>query len=264
MSAVAVIPARLAATRFPGKPLADLLGLPMVMHCYFRTRLAQLIEDVVIATCDREIANVAEQFGARAVMTSERHLNAVDRTAEAALLFQEDRPQPVDIVVLVQGDEPLLQPPTLDRMVQTMVAEPRIDVLNVMVPFASYDDFLDRNSPKVVVNTHGDALYMSREAVPSAGHSWDSSIAHMQTGLFAFRPPALQWFSTTARTPLEAAESIDMLRFLHAGRPVHMLEMSQPTIGVDTPQDLSRAVDLMATDPLFPVYRAHAGGPRAT
>lgn len=264
MSVVAVIPARLAATRFPGKPLADLHGLPMVMHCYFRTRLAELIDDVVIATCDREIADVAQQFGARVVMTSEQHLNAVDRTAEAARLFQEDRSQPVDIVVLVQGDEPLLEPATLDRMVETMIAEPRIDVLNVMVPFASYDDFLDRNSPKVVANSHGDALYMSREAIPSAWHSWDSSIAHMQTGLFAFRPPVLQWFSSTARTPLEAAESIDMLRFLHAGRPVRMLEMSQPTIGVDTPQDLSRAADLMATDPLFPVYREHAGGPRAT
>lgn len=263
MSALAVIPARLAASRFPGKPLADLHGLPMVMHCYFRTCLSELIDRAVVATCDPEIADVAQRFGAPVVMTSERHLNAVDRAAEAVRTIKATSAAQPDIIVLVQGDEPLLNPETIDLLVSTITAAPTVDVLNVMVPFASYEDFLDRNSPKVVVDANGDALYMSREAIPSAKHSWDSSIAHMQTGLFAFRPAALQLFAETARTALEAAESIDMLRVLHSGRKVRMLRADERTIGVDTPQDLIRVHDLLYSDRVFPTYREFDREPTA-
>jgi len=263
VNVLAVIPARLAATRFPGKPLADLHGLPMVMHCYFRTCLSELIDGAVIATCDPEIADVAQQFGAPVVMTSEQHLNAVDRTAEAVRTIKASSTAQPDVVVLVQGDEPLLDPGTLDLLVSTITAAPTVDVLNVMVPFANYEDFLDRNSPKVVVDANGYALYMSREAIPSAKHSWDPSIAHMQTGLFAFRPAALQLFAETGRTALEAAESIDMLRVLHSGKQVRMLRVDERTIGVDTPQDLDRVHDLLYSDQIFPTYRDFDRAPTA-
>lgn len=258
-----MIPARLAASRFPGKPLADLHGLPMVMHCYFRTCLAELIDRAVIATCDPEIADAAQQFGAPVVMTSERHLNAVDRTAEAVCTIQSTSAVQPDVVVLVQGDEPLLDPGTLDLLVSTITAEARADVVNVMVPFANYEDYLDRNNPKVVVDANGYALYMSREPIPSAWHSWDPSIAHMQTGIFAFRPAALQLFAETARTALEAAESIDMLRVLHSGERVRMLRVDERSIGVDTPQDLIRVQDLLQSDRIFPAYRDFCREPTA-
>ncbi len=260
MRVVAVIPARMAATRFPGKPLADIHGLPMIAHCYLRTKLAQSIDEVVIATCDSEIADVANQFGATVVMTSPDHLNAVDRTVEAIAILQSTSSLPIDIVVLVQGDEPLLNPKVLDQMVITMADNPSVDVVNVMVPFSSQDDYLDHNNPKVVVDSAGNALYISREAIPSSWRNWNSSLSHMQTGLFAFRPAALEWFGSTPRTPLEEVESIDMLRLLYHGRHLRMLAVSEPSIGVDTPEDLHRAGELIANDTLFQQYRKPLNG----
>jgi len=255
MRVVAVIPARMAATRFPGKPLADIHGLPMIAHCYLRTKLAQSIDEVVIATCDSEIADVANQFGAKVVMTSPDHLNAVDRTVETIAILQSTSSLLIDIVILVQGDEPLLNPEVLDQMVITMVDNPSVDVVNVMVPFSSQDDFLDHNNPKVVVDSAGNALYISREAIPSSWRDWSCSLSHMQTGLFAFRPAALEWFGSTPRTLLEEVESIDMLRLLYHGKPLRMLHISEPTIGVDTVEDLNRAKEMMFQDHLFPLYR---------
>ena len=255
MRVVAVIPARMAATRFPGKPLADIHGLPMIAHCYLRTKLAQSIDEVVIATCDSEIADVANQFGATVVMTSPDHLNAVDRTVETIAILLSKSSLLIDIVILVQGDEPLLNPEVLDQMVITMVDNPSVDVVNVMVPFSSQDDFLDHNNPKVVVDSAGNALYISREAIPSPWRDWSCSLSHMQTGLFAFRPAALEWFGSTPRTLLEEVESIDMLRLLYHGKPLRMLHISEPTIGVDTVEDLNRAKEMMFQDHLFPLYR---------
>ena len=255
MSTVAVIPARMAATRFPDKPLADLHGLPMLMHCYFRTRLAQQVDEVVIATCDDVIAETARRYGARVVMTADTHLNAVDRTAEAVALLTADATARIDVVVLVQGDEPLLDPRTLDLLIETLTADPGIDVVNIMVPFTTREDFLDHNNPKVVTDARGDAVYMSREPIPSPWKQWDAGNSYMQTGLFAFRPDALAWFAATPRTDLEAAESIDMLRLVYHGRPLRMLAVPEPSIGVDTPDDLRRAADLLLTDPYFPSYQ---------
>ena len=254
MRVVAVIPARMAATRFPGKPLADIHGLPMIAHCYFRAKLAQSIDEVVIATCDSEIADVAYQIGAPVVMTSADHLNAVDRTVETTEILQSTSSTPIDIVVLVQGDEPLLNPEVLNQMVNTITDNPEIDVVNVMVPFSSQDDYLDHNNPKVVVDSASNALYFSREAIPSSWRDWNSSLSHMQTGLFAFRPAALEWFGSTPRTLLEEAESIDMLRLLYHGKPLRMLPIFEPTIGVDTPDDLHRAKALIANDDLIQQY----------
>ena len=254
MRVVAVIPARMAATRFPGKPLADIHGLPMIAHCYFRAKLAQSIDEVVIATCDSEIADVAYQIGAPVVMTSADHLNAVDRTVETTEILQSTRSPSIDIVVLVQGDEPLLNPEVLNQMISTLTDNPEIDVVNVMVPFSSQDDYLDHNNPKVVVDSASNALYFSREAIPSSWRDWNSSLSHMQTGLFAFRPAALEWFGSTPRTLLEEAESIDMLRLLYHGKPLRMLPIFEPTIGVDTPDDLHRAKALIANDNLIQQY----------
>ena len=259
MSVLAVIPARQAASRFPGKPLADLHGLPMVMHCYYRTRLANLINDIIIATCDEEIASVAQDFEVPVVATSDKHLTAVDRAAEAVQNYRATSAESPEVVLLVQGDEPLLEPSTLDLMVSTITSDPTIDVLNVMVPFARYEDFTDPNNPKVVIDARGNALYMSREAVPSAWRSWDASISRMQTGLFAFRPTALQLFADSPRTSLETAESIDMLRLLHAGQQVRMMSVNEPSIGVDTPRDLAKVAKLMEADSHFHRYRAAAG-----
>jgi len=251
---VGIIPARLASTRFPGKPLEDILGIPMVIHCYFRARLAKLVDRVFIATCDSEIRSVAEKFGALVVMTSREHLNAIDRSAEAYEKICSRLDLEVQTVVVVQGDEPLLDPTDLDLIINFMGEKKHVDIANLMVPFSSLQDFHDPNNPKVVVDFEGRALYMSRSPIPADWRGWDSSESFMQTGLFGFRPEALAWFSRTTETPLETIEAIDMLRFLQSRRSVYMVKGARSTVGVDTPDDIQRVRAQMAGDPLFRIY----------
>lgn len=258
MTTIAVIPARLASTRFPGKPLEDIHGLPMIMHCYLRTMAANLIDRVYIATCDDEISNVATSLGASVVMTSDRHTNAIDRTAEAFDRIRAESTEAIDIVVLVQGDEPLLSPADLDAIVQRMQSDPNIGIVNIMVPFTSIEDFADQNNPKVVTDANLRALYMSRAPIPSNWHGWEDEQSHMQTGLFGFRPDSLEWFAQAPRSPLEIIESIDMLRVLQAGHVVQMIRAEESTIGVDTPVDLEKVRALMPADRLFGAYRESA------
>ena len=255
MATIAVIPARLASTRFPGKPLADIHGIPMVMHCYLRTKAAKLIDRVYIATCDEEISEVATSLGALVVMTSDQHINAIDRTAEAFERIRADSDDEIGIVVLVQGDEPLLNPEDLDAIVEKMEQDPSLGIVNIMVPFKSTDDFTDENKPKVVTDANLRALYMSREPIPSNWHGWSDAHSHMQTGLFGFRPESLEWFAQAPRSPLELIESIDMLRVLQSGRVVQMIRAEESTIGVDTPANLDEVRALMPTDRLFGSYR---------
>jgi len=199
MTTIAVIPARLASTRFPGKPLEDIHGIPMIMHCYLRTRAAKLVEGVYIATCDEEISDVAKSFGASVVMTSHRHTNAIDRTAEAFERIRADLTEAIEIVVLVQGDEPLLNPEDLDAIVRRMQQEPSIGIANIMVPFTTVEEFLDHNNPKVVTDADLRALYMSRAPIPADWRGWNHDQSSMQTGLFGFRPDSLQWFAKDPR-----------------------------------------------------------------
>ena len=262
MSVVAVIPARMGSTRFPDKPLADIHGLPMIIHCYLRARMAQLIDEVFVATCDDEIAAVAESYGAPAIMTSARHLNAIDRTAEAVETLCRSRTTPVDIVVLVQGDEPLLNPAHLDALVTTLQESPKARVSNVMVPFTSRADFENPNNVKVVADANRFALYMSREPIPSTWKTWSREDSMMQTGLLALAPETLDWFASTPPAPLEVLESVDMLRMIHHGVAVQMVPMPIPSIGVDTVTDLEAARASMASDQAFTLYRDVR--PRAT
>jgi 3-deoxy-manno-octulosonate cytidylyltransferase (CMP-KDO synthetase) len=245
----------MAATRFPNKPLADIHGMPMIIHCYFRTTFSESIDEVYIATCDAEIVSVAEEFGANFVLTSRDHLNAVDRAAEASAILNSESEIPVDIVVLVQGDEPLLDPKTLDAMVASLASNSKIDAINAMAPFASQEDFMNPNNPKVIVDEKGRALYISREPIPTSRQNWNGLISHMQTGLFAFRPSVLDWFASTPRTQLEEVESIDMLRLIYHGLPLNMVVVTGPTVGVDTPEDLTHSISLMSQDPLFLRYK---------
>jgi len=258
MTTIAVIPARLASTRFPGKPLEDIHGIPMIMHCYLRTKAAKLIDHVYIATCDEEISEVVANLGASVVMTSDGHTNAIDRTAEAYEQIRDELAETIDIVVLVQGDEPLLNPADLDAICQRMQTDPSIGIANIMAPFTSMADFSDENNPKVVTDDNLKALYMSRAPIPSDWHGWNDNQSHMQTGLFGFRPDSLQWFAQSPRSPLEIIESIDMLRVLQAGREVQMIRADESTIGVDTPADIEKVRALMPGDRLFGSYRQSA------
>jgi len=255
MKAIGIIPARLNATRFPNKPMVAILGMPMVGHCYLRTRLALGGSTVYVATCDHEIATYVTSIGGMPIMTATTHTRATTRTAEAMEKVEALTSEKVDIVVMVQGDEPLIPPETISETLNHF-ADPRVDIVNVMSRFRSKEDFLDRNNVKVVVNLRQDALYFSREPIPSPWTGIDHVPMYMQTGIIAFRREALLRFNSMSETPLEKIESVDMNRVLESGGRVRMILTDSVTIGVDTPRELKYAEELMRNDVVVKRYLA--------
>jgi 3-deoxy-manno-octulosonate cytidylyltransferase (CMP-KDO synthetase) len=243
-----VIPARMGSSRFPGKPLAPIHGLPMIEHVYRGTAACDRLDEVVIATCDAEIARAAESFGARVVLTSASHERASDRVAEVSAH------DPADLVVMVQGDEPMVRPEMVARVIEPLQADAKVMCVNLAAPILEEADLVDPNTIKVVTSRGGDALYFSRQPIPHAAvHPFAPGLALKQVCVIGFRRAALQHFTTLAPGRLECAESIDMLRFLEHGVPVRIAPAGQMTQAVDTPADLARVAALM------PVAEGHPG-----
>lgn len=255
MKAIGIIPARMGASRFPGKPMAALLGLPMVGHCYHRTRLAPGLNAAYVATCDDIIADYVRGIGGNAVMTATSHNRATTRTAEALEIIERETGERVDIVVMVQGDEPLILPETIG---ETLVhfADPAVEIVNVMSRLRTLEAFVDKNNVKVVVNRNNDALYFSREPIPSPWKGWEKLPRYMQTGIIAFRRNVLLRFNAMEETPLEQYESVDMNRVLETGGRIRMVLTEALTIGVDTAEELAEAEKHLRNDPALGRYLA--------
>jgi 3-deoxy-manno-octulosonate cytidylyltransferase (CMP-KDO synthetase) len=247
MKAIGIIPARLGATRFPNKPMALILGMPMIGHCYHRTRLAPGLEAAYVATCDKEIADYVGGIGGVAVMTSTSHTRATTRTAEAMEIIEAETGERVDVVVMVQGDEPLILPETIAETLNHF-SDSSVEIVNIMSRLRAYEQFVDNNNVKVVVNRNNDALYFSREPIPSPWRGVEDVPMYMQTGIIAFRRDALLRFNRMAETRLEQIESVDMNRVLELGGKIRMVLTESITIGVDTPQELVDAAELMNSD----------------
>lgn len=236
MRVLGVIPARMGSSRFPGKPLASIGGTSMIEHVYRGTASSRLLDEVVVATCDAEIAAAAATFGARAVITSTAHDRASDRVAEVSA------GDVAGIVVMVQGDEPMVTPTMVDAAVRALAADPAITCVNLSAPIADELEARDPNTVKVVTSIDGRALYFSRSMIPGA---YAPGALHKQVCVIAFRRQALFQFRNLPRGPLEELESIDMLRFLENGIPVQMVPTDVKTHAVDTEADLERVSRLM-------------------
>jgi 3-deoxy-manno-octulosonate cytidylyltransferase (CMP-KDO synthetase) len=248
MKAIGIIPARMSATRFPGKPLAKMLGMPMIGHCYHRTRLAPGLAAAYVATCDQPIADYVEEVGGRAVMTSTRHNRAATRTAEALEIIEKQSGERVDVVVMVQGDEPLIAPEVIGETLGHF-ADPSVMIVNIMSRMRTLEAFVDKNNVKVVVDQNNNALYFSREPIPSPWKGWKHLPRYMQTGIIAFRRDTLLRFNSMQESPLEQFESVDMNRVLEAGGRIRMVPIDAFTIGVDTVEELSEAEMYLRNDP---------------
>ncbi|MGE5466076.1 MAG: 3-deoxy-manno-octulosonate cytidylyltransferase [Ignavibacteria bacterium] len=255
MKAIGIIPARMAASRFPGKPLAQMLGMPMIGHCYHRTRLAPGLAAAYVATCDEPIADYVRGIGGHAVMTASTHNRATTRTAEALEIIERETGERIDIVVMVQGDEPLISPDTIGETLRHF-ADPTVSIVNVMSRLRTLEAFVDKNNVKVVADRKGDALYFSREPIPSPWKGWEQLPRYMQTGIIAFRRDALLQFNAMAETPLEQFESVDMNRVLENGGAIRMVLTEAFTIGVDTPEELADAERHLRSDPAVRHYLA--------
>jgi 3-deoxy-manno-octulosonate cytidylyltransferase (CMP-KDO synthetase) len=246
---VAIIPARMGSSRFPGKPLAPLLGRPMIEHVYRRTAMCGSLAETLVATCDEEIRAAVEAFGGRAVMTSDRHQRASDRIAEAAVGLD------ADIAVLVQGDEPLTHPAMIDQALAPFAAEDGIECVNLTRRIDNEDDFLSPDTIKVAIDGAGFALYMSRQPIPTRDAFALADLpAFKQVCIIPFGRDCLLDYAGLDPTPLEIAESIDMLRLIEHGRRVRMVETEHDSHAVDRPHDLARVEAMLADDPLTPTY----------
>lgn len=257
MHVVGIIAARMASTRFPDKPLALIQGIPMIGHVFHRSRLARSLDAVWIATCDEAIMEYAARMGAPAVLTSPTHRGATDRIAEALPCIEQQSGRPIDVAVLIQGDEPLLVPAMLDELVAPFLERDPADVpsiTNLISTIADDAEFTDSNTVKVTRDRAGNALYLSREPIPSRTKHAGPVPMWKQLGLIAFSRAALLQYGAEAPTPLEEIESIDMNRVLENGRSILMVETRHRTTAVDTPSDLARVDAMMRLDPLAREY----------
>jgi 3-deoxy-manno-octulosonate cytidylyltransferase (CMP-KDO synthetase) len=254
MDIIGIIPARMASSRLPGKPLAKICGIPMIGHVYHRSALSKTLDGVYIATCDQEIMDYASSIGARAVMTSPFHERASDRTAEAMHAVEKQLGHKADIVVMIQGDEPMLHPEMIDESLRPMLDDPDIEVINLMSSLSTREEHEDPNEVKVVTDLNGFALYFSREPIPSRKKGTADVPMLKQVCIISFRRDFLIRFNELTPTPLEIIESVDMLRVLEHGYRVKMIRTGYSTYSVDTKEDLEFVSKCMQDDPLVKQY----------
>lgn len=255
MKIIGIIPARMSSSRFPGKPLAKIRQIPMVGHVYYRSKMSKVMEQVYVATCDKDIQQYCLDNKINVVMTKDTHERASDRAAEAMLKIEQSTGQKADIVVMIQGDEPMLVPRMIDLVVEPMLQDEYILVVNLMSKLKTRTEHEDSNEVKVVVDNDSFALYFSREPVPSRKKGAKDIPMYKQVCLIPFRRDFLLKFNELAPTPLEIIESVDMLRVLEHGYKVKMVISNYDTYSVDTPEDLENVEKLMTNDPLVEEYR---------
>jgi 3-deoxy-manno-octulosonate cytidylyltransferase (CMP-KDO synthetase) len=245
MKIVGIIPARMASSRFPGKPLAKICGKPMIGHVLMRSKMSKLLDDVYVATCDREIYDYVESVGGKAIMTSSKHERGTDRVAEAALKIEKEMKSKLDIVVNIQGDEPMLTPEMIDDAIKPMLNDPSIVCVNLMAPLKDRAEHEDPNEVKVVVDMNNFAMYFSREPIPSKKKGAIVIPMNKQVCIIPFTRDFLIRFANLEPTPLEIVESVDMLRAMEHGYRVKMVPTDVVTYSVDTPEDLAIVEDMM-------------------
>ena len=230
---LAVIPARMKSSRFPGKPLADLCGKPMVIWVCQAAQQAKMIDKAIVATDSEEIVSVCKHHNFDVVLTSESHKTGTDRVAEVAKKVN------ADIYVNVQGDEPLIEPETIDKTVSALIEDNRFEIVNLYTKITNPSDINDINVPKVVLGSDSRAVFFSRLPIPFQKKKVSMDF-YRQVCVYVFTKNALSTFSKLNQGPAEKAEEIELLRFLEHGMPIKMIETNTRSFGVDTPGDLER------------------------
>ncbi|MCX5757303.1 MAG: 3-deoxy-manno-octulosonate cytidylyltransferase [Candidatus Hydrogenedentes bacterium] len=240
---LAVIPARFASTRFPGKIIAPLAGKPLVVHTFERTREAHLVDEVIVATDDARVADAVAPYGVPVAMTRADHPSGTDRIAEVAACSD------AAIVVNVQGDEPLIDPNTIDAAIRALLDDASLPMATVrrLIVDRSFVD--DPNVVKVVCDIRGRAIYFSRHAIPYVRDAADRAAAcyWQHIGLYVYRRNFLLRYARLPQTPLEKLEKLEQLRVLENGFDIAVVDTEYESIGVDTPEDLEKARALVET-----------------
>ena len=244
MEIIAVIPARFASTRLPGKPLLSETGRPLIQHVVEAARQAQSLHRIIVATDDSRIADAVAAFGGEAMMSRADHATGTDRVAEVAARIEE-----AGIIVNVQGDEPEIAGDTIDRLVALLLSDRDAPMATLATPIRDLAVYRDPSCVKVVCSRRNRALYFSRSPIPfhrdgmadPVGRSFP--VAYLHLGLYAYRREFLLAISSLPRSPLEAAEKLEQLRVLEAGHQIAIGIVEEPSIGIDTPEDYQRFVE---------------------
>ncbi|MEK7790715.1 MAG: 3-deoxy-manno-octulosonate cytidylyltransferase [Deltaproteobacteria bacterium] len=257
MKVTVVIPARYGSTRFPGKPLADISGKPMVQHVYERASKATLVDEVFVATDDRRIEEAVESFHGKVVLTSKACRSGTDRMAEAARNLSSD------IFINVQGDEPLISPRLIDQIASSLISDTKVRIASAAISFKSREDFLDPNIVKVLTDCELQAIYFSRYPIPFLKHAWqksdspnrwddyyseysferiERSAVKKHLGIYGFRREELLKFSQWEPTPLECQEELEQLRILEHGGKIKIVPTEEESVAVDRPEDLNKII----------------------
>ena len=234
LDVLGVIPARLASTRLPRKAIREIAGLPLVVHVFRSARRSPLLSDLVVATDATEVMAVCQQHGVPAVMTSADHASGTDRMWEVA------QTRPAEVYVNIQGDEPMIAPGHIERLVTPFSADPAVQVTTLRLR-ATAAEAANLSVTKVVTSVKGDALYFSKLKIPNDRDGRGGIVYWKHMGLYAFRRGALETFHALPPSPLELAEQLEQLRLMEAGVPIRVIETDEPTVEVNTEEDLRAA-----------------------
>lgn len=237
MKIIGVIPARYKSSRFPGKPLADICGKPMIWWVYQQCKKVEDFDEVYVATEDQRIFDKCNELGVKVVMTADTHKTGTDRIGEVA------RKVKADLIVNIQGDEPLLEPSTIKAAIEPFYKNPELQISNLMTKIKDPVDVVNFTVPKVLTNKEGVGIYLTRSTAPYPKGSIDYSY-FKQVCVYGFKPEALKFYCDYGlkfgKAKLEAIEDIEILRFIENGYKVQYIEVESETVAVDTPNDLEK------------------------
>lgn len=243
MKIIGVIPARYASSRFPGKPLADICGKPMIWWVYQQCKKVDDFDEVYIATDDQRIMDAAEKYGMKAIMTSDKHKTGTDRIGEVAEKI------PADLYVNIQGDEPMIEPETIRKAIIPFYDNPSLEITNLMTKIHDPVDVVNFTVPKVIVNKDNVGVYLTRSTAPYPKGSIDYSY-YKQVCVYGFKPDTLKFYcdygKKYGKARVEAIEDIEILRFIENGYKVQYVEVDSCTVAVDTQNDLEKVRRIVA------------------
>lgn len=239
LKVIGVIPARYKSSRFPGKPLADICGKPMIWWVYNQAKKAEVLSEVYVATDDEKIEAVCREHGINVIMTSDAHKTGTDRIGEVA------RKIPADLYVNIQGDEPMIEPETICKAVYPFYDNPDLQVTNLMTKIHNPVDVVNFTVPKVITNRDNIGVYLTRSTAPYPKGDINYSY-YKQVCVYGFKPEALQFYCDSPRGKIESIEDIEILRFIEAGYRVQYIEVDSETVAVDTQNDLEKVRSILS------------------
>lgn len=249
MKVFVIIPARYHSNRFEGKPLADILGKPMIQHVYEQTLLSSIVASVTVATDDKRISQCVHNFGGKVIMTASHHRSGTDRVAEAARILSI---QDSDIIVNIQGDQPIFDPGIIDQLAQTLTQDNTISVVTPVKKMITEEEVNDPNNVKVTFDTNGFALYFSRSVIPFTSDNKAKPSYYKHLGIYSYRRPFLERFIELPEGTLESAEKLEQLRALEYGYRIKIVETVHDAIEVNTQRDLERVKKILSSDKKCP------------